>query len=242
VREAIGNIRDGNIGAALKAYKEHGLIDSESKTREDAMKKLIESWKEQGVENPKDNLIIAQTNAEVDRLNALGQEARKAQGKLGWKYLEVGKEKFHAGDRIIFTERERDLGIFKSEFANVIDVDVVRRTMTVQVDGREKLVSFSIDKFDGVRLGMSVTTHRSQSMTIDQDVFILAGGSMQSLEMSVVQFSRARSNSRIFIDRETAGGPELKNLEQQMKRSHEKTSAHAIAREIQLEHHHHLSL
>ena len=64
---------------------------------------------------------------------------------------------------------------------------------------------------------------------------------MQSLEMSVVQFSRARNNSRIFIDRETAG-PELKNLEQQMTRSHEKTSAHAIAREIHLAHEHHLSL
>jgi hypothetical protein len=54
-------------------------------------------------------------------------------------------------------------------------------------------------------------------------------------------FSRARNNSRIFIDRETAG-PELRNLEQQMTRSHEKTSAHAIARETQLAHEHHLSL
>ena len=63
--------------------------------------------------------------------------------------------------------------------------------MTVQVDNAEKPLTFSIDKFDGIRLGMAVTTHRSQSMTIDKDVYILAGGSMQSLEMSVVQFSRA---------------------------------------------------
>ena len=241
VKDAIGCIRDGQISEALKAYKDRGFIDSESKTRDEAAVKLIEKWKEHGVESPKDNLIIAQTNAEVDSLNAKAQEARLAAGKLGWKHLEVGKEKFHAGDRIIFTEHDKTLGVCKSKFGTVMDIDVPRRTMTVQVDNAEKPIRFSIDKFDGIRLGMAVTTHRSQSMTIDHDVFILAGGSMQSLEMSVVQFSRARNNSRIFIDRETAG-PELRNLEQQMTRSHEKTSAHAIARGIELEHHHHLSL
>ena len=241
MKDAITNIRDGNIGDALKAYKERGFIDSESKTRGEAVSKLIETWKERGVENPKDNLIIAQTNAEVDSLNAQAQEARLAAGKLGWKHLEVGKERFHAGDRIIFTDHEKKLGVCKSEFGTVTDINVPRRTMTVQVDNAERPVTFSTDKFDGVRLGMAVTTHRSQSMTIDHDVFILAGGSMQSLEMSVVQFSRARNNSRILIDSETAG-PELKNLEQQMTRSHEKTSAHAIAREIHIAHEHHLSL
>ncbi len=234
VKDAIGNIRDGKIREALQAYKERGFIDSEAKTRPEAMTKLIETWKERGVENPKDNLIIAQTNAEVDSLNAQAQEARRAAGRLGWKYLTVGDEKFHAGDRIIFTDQDKKLGVCKSEFATVIDIDVQRRKMTVQRDNVEKPITFSIDKFDGIRLGMAVTTHRSQSMTIDQDVYILAGGSMQSLEMSVVQFSRARNNSRIFIDKESAG-PELTNLEQQMTRSAEKTSAHAIARENKLE-------
>ena len=110
VKEAIGNIRAGKISEALDAYEEHGFINSEAMTRDEAATKLIEAWKEHGVEDPEDNLIIAQTNAEVDLLNAQAQEARLAAGKLGWKHLEVGKERFHAGDRIIFTEQDNKLG------------------------------------------------------------------------------------------------------------------------------------
>ena len=43
VKDAIGNLRDGKISEALKAYKDHGLINSEAMTRAEAATKLIES-------------------------------------------------------------------------------------------------------------------------------------------------------------------------------------------------------
>jgi hypothetical protein len=78
-------------------------------------------------------------------------------------------------------------------------------------------------------------------MTLDRDVYVLAGGSMQGFEMAVVQLSRAKNVSHIFMDKETVG-PGLEELERQMKRSHEKRSAHSIARENGLDLSLHLSL
>jgi ATP-dependent exoDNAse (exonuclease V) alpha subunit len=265
-KEAIQHVRAGDLGKAIQAYKEHGCLRHDAKTRDEAEAQLIAAWKEQGIKNPKDNLIIAQTNAEVDRLNAAAQTCRQEAGKLGWGYVTVGSgEKIHKGDRILFTENRKDINplFVKSQFATVTHIDMLTRKVTVEVDGKShtlgerfkhhatmlvktalnelhadfrlpvtKLtnkVTFSLRDFDSIRLSYAVTTHRSQSMTLDRDAFILAGGSMQNLEMSVVQLSRAKNNSHIFTDQQTVAG--LEELERQMKRSQEKTSAHSVARE-----------
>src|SRR5262249_21929102 len=181
---------------------------------------LIEAWKKEGIERPKESLIIAQTNAEVHRLNAAAQEARREAGKLGWRNLRVGSgETIHVGDRVLFTENRKDISplVVKSQFATVTHIDMVRRKVTVEIDGPkptvgEKVkhhatmllrtalneinrqyrlpirklsntVTFSLREFNDLRLSYAVTTHRSQSMTLDRDVFILAGGSMQGFEM-----------------------------------------------------------
>ncbi len=249
-----------------------------TRTREEAAAQLIEAWKKEGVERPKDFLIIAQTNAEVDRLNREAQAARKDAGQLGWRHVKVGSgETIHVGDRVLFTENRKDISplLLKSQFATVTHIDMLTRKVTVEVDGEKptigeqvkhhatmlvrtalnsihaqyhlpitKLtnkVTFSLRDFSDLRLSYAVTTHRSQSMTLDRDVYILAGGSMQSFEMGVVQLSRARNQSHIFMDKETVGAG-IEELERQMKRSHEKTSAHAVAPENGLEQSLHLSL
>lgn len=276
-KEAIQAARSGNLAEALQAYKDHGCLRHDARTRQEACDQLIDAWKGQGVANPKDTLIIAQTNAEVDRLNAQAQAVRREAGKLSWKHAEVASgEKIHEGDRILFTENRKDLNplLVKSQFATVTHIDMVTRKVTVEVDGKQatlgdtlkhhatmlaktaldefrktalhdsrthsrpsatKLsnkVTFSLLDFDQMRLSYAVTTHRSQSMTLDKDAFILAGGSMQGLEMSVVQLSRAKNSSYIFTDKATVAG--LEELERQMKRSQEKTTAHAIQRENEL--------
>ena len=276
-KEAIQAARAGNLADALQAYKDHGCLRHDARTRAEASDQLIAAWKGQGVTNPKDTLIVAQTNADVDRLNAQAQAVRQEAGKLSWKHVTVASgEKIHEGDRILFTENRKDLNplLVKSQFATVTHIDMVTRKVTVEVDGKQatlgdtlkhdaqmltrtalnefqktalhdfrthsrlpvtKLsnkVRFSLLDFDKMRLSYAVTTHRSQSMTLDKDAFILAGGPMQSLEMSVVQLSRAKNNSFIFTDQATVGPglKGLKELERQMKRSQEKTTAHAIQR------------
>ncbi|MGE5756242.1 MAG: hypothetical protein ACM35G_11105, partial [Planctomycetaceae bacterium] len=65
----------------------------------------------------------------------------------------------------------------KSEFGTVTHIEQLTRTLTVQVDGREKTVRFSLREFDGLCLGYAATTHRAQGMTLEQDAYVLLGGS-----------------------------------------------------------------
>ena len=74
-----------------------------------------------------------------------------------------------------------------------------------------------------MKLGYAVTTHKSQGTTV-QDTFILAGGAMQDRELSYVQASRARGNTRFYTDRIEAG-EDLIELTRQMSQSREKDLA-----------------
>ena len=110
--------------------------------------------------NPRGHLILASTNEEVDRLNQRAQEALREAGRLGFRSVRVGEERIHEGDRILFTDTDKRLGLVKSEFATVAHVDMLTRKVTVQIDGQEKPVTFSLRRFDAIRLGYAATTHR----------------------------------------------------------------------------------
>ena len=56
-------------------------------------------------------------------------------------------------------------------------IERLTRRLTVQVDGREKAVRFSLREFDALRLGYAATTHRAQGMTLERDAYVLLGGS-----------------------------------------------------------------
>src|SRR5512135_194278 len=152
-------------------------------------------------------------------------------GKLGLRSVEVGEERVHEGDRILFTDTKKSLGLVKSEFATVTHIDWLTEKLTVQVDGEagRKPVTFSLREFDAIRLGYAATVHRAQGMTLDQNVYALLGGSMQNREMTYVQISRARGETHLFSDEKTAG-QDRDELTRMVSRSEEKFSAHAVAR------------
>ena len=207
-REAVKQIGRGEPAKALRAYEKAGRL-TVSPTRDDAERKLIERWREGGVTNPQDNLILASTNAEVSRLNRHAQELGREAGQLGLRSLRVGEEQIHEGDRVLFTEtmkaRSRE-----GRFRHGDPAGPATRKLTVQIDGQEKPVTFSLEKFDALRLGYAATTHRSQAMTVE-NTFVLFGGGMQSREMSYVQISRARGECHLFADRQSA--PTFSDLE-----------------------------
>jgi ATP-dependent exoDNAse (exonuclease V) alpha subunit len=87
---------------------------------------------------------------------------------------------------------------------------------------------FSLNEYEHVRLGYAVTTHRAQGITVD-NAYVLAGGSMQDRELSYVQMSRARDNTRIYIDKLEAG-ENLKEMVLTMERSRAKELALDVQR------------
>ncbi len=112
-----------------------------------------------------------------------------------------------------------------------------RKAVAVQVDGGERVI-IPLRRYrheQGERtgdvalgLGYAVTTHKGQGTTVDR-AYVLAGGSMQDREISYVQASRARTETRIYIDQQEAG-EELARLARRMKRSQAKDLAHDVIR------------
>jgi ATP-dependent exoDNAse (exonuclease V) alpha subunit len=228
-REAIRQVGRGDAQAALTAYKEMGQLHVLS-TRDEAERELVSAWMRAGIANPQGNLILAATNADVTRLNHEAQASRYEAGQLGYRAVRVGEERIHEGDRILFTDTDKRLGLVKSEFATVTRIERLSERLTVQLDGQEELVRFSLREFDSLRLGYAATVHRAQGMTLEQDAYVLVGSSMQNREMTYVQISRARGETHLFCDEKTAGRDESE-LVRKVSRSEEKFSAHAIARE-----------
>ena len=133
---------------------------------------------------------------------------------------------------MLFTETKKSLGLVKSEFATVTRLDRLTQKLTVQIDEQvDRPVTFSLRTFDGLHLGYAATTHRAQGMTLEQNAYVLLGGTMQNREMTYVQISRAKGETHLFIDEKSAGRDRLEELARAADRSQEKLSSHAVARE-----------
>ena len=78
-REAVKQIGRGEPAEALRAYERAGRL-TVLPTRDDAERRLIERWREGGVTNPRDNLILAPLNKEVSSLNRQAQADAPCRG------------------------------------------------------------------------------------------------------------------------------------------------------------------
>ena len=76
-KQAVHDFADGKADKGLKAYQERGLI-TVKQDKQEIYKALVNDWAASGgVDNAKDHLILANTNADVRKINQLAQEKRK---------------------------------------------------------------------------------------------------------------------------------------------------------------------
>ena len=223
-RESVHHFASGQSTKGLKAYAERGLLHV-AETRVEAVSELIKAWSERGVAEPKANIIIAGTNQDSSRLNSLAQEERRVAGVLGTRGITIGAEEFFENDRILFTRNSSFYGVKNGSLGRISKINTRKRELSVVLDnGFETKISPL--KYDHIKLGYSITTHKSQGMTAENS-FLLVGGSMQDRELSYVQLSRARNQARIFTDRLEAGD-KLAELARQMASSRQKNLAVSV--------------
>lgn len=225
-REAVKDFAGGDAQKGLQAYAERGLVTIEG-DRRNAMESLISAWKEKGIRNPEQQLILAGTRKEAAILNRLAQEERKSAGRIEGEGIAIPGtgDRLYAGDRVLFTKKSRLHGVENGSKGDVVDVDAAKGTLTARLDNGDR-VHLSLNSYAEVRPGYAMTTHKGQGATTEWG-FILAGGSMQDKEISYVQASRSRSETRIFTDVEEAG-ENLTRLVRQMNASRQKEMAHTV--------------
>ena len=220
MRDAVKLFSEGEAGTALAHFSERGLL-TVSENRRDSKIDLITEWAVEAVERPAENLILAPTNAEASELNRYAQAMR--QEELGENSVAIPGDRLFEGDRVLFTKNNNVLGVSNGSLGSVVGIDERRNLVTARLDESDELVSIPLDRYDDVKLGYAVTTHKSQGTTVE-NTFILAGGVMQDRELSYVQASRARGNTRFYTDKVEAG-EDLVELERQMEQSRQKDLA-----------------
>jgi Ti-type conjugative transfer relaxase TraA len=220
MREAVRLFADGESKKALSLFAERDLL-TVSKTRTDCISDLLEDWKEHGAENPEHNLILAGTNLEAADLNRRAQALRGE--NLGEDNVAIPGGRLFDGDRVLFTKNNTVLGVTNGTLATVVAVDEPGNSFDARLDGSGEIVSIPLEHYSDLKLGYAVTTHKSQGTTV-QNSYILAGGAMQDRELSYVQASRARGDTRFYTDALEAGD-DLIELERQMNQSRQKDLA-----------------
>lgn len=217
-RQAVHDFAEGRAGDALRAYAERGLL-TVGETRQEAKAALVQDWTGEDKTPVSERLVVTTTNQDAQELNGRIQEARKAAGQLGTFWLEEGEQRYHRDDRVLFGKNDRLLGVENGTLGTVSGVNILDRALTVQLDSGERR-TIPLNRYKELSLGYAVTTHKAQGATAEQ-VFLLAGGRLQDRELTYVQASRARAETRIYVERAEVGEP-LAELARQMQTSHRK--------------------
>lgn len=207
-RKAVYDMAQGDAAAALEAFRQRGLLHPVHEPEA----ALVETWAKRG------GLILAGSNDEVARLN-LAVQATRSLAESGAVHFGGS---FFEGDRVLFTRNDAKLGVFNGDLGTIVGGQ--GETVTVRLDpGRE--VTVDLTRYESLRLGYAVTTHKAQGVTTDSTLILT--GPMQDREMSYVQVSRARERTEIFAPAE----PE-ERLADRMSRSRRKVLACDLAPEL----------
>src|SRR5579872_5406650 len=199
-RDATGYLATGRTGHALQAYRSRGMVH-EAQTREQARGDLIERWDRDRQASPdRSQIILTHTNDEVRALNEAARERMRAAGDLGNDVrltVERGARSFASGDRVMFLQNERGLGVKNGTLGTVEQVS--ERSMSVRTDdGRS--ISFDLKDYDRIDHGYAATIHKAQGMTVDR-THVLATPGLDA-HGSYVALSRHRDGMDLHYGRD----------------------------------------
>ena len=134
-RDATRDLANSKAGNALGAYRSHGMVH-EAQTREQARGDLIERWKRDWQASPEKNPDHPHPNQRRGpRTNQAARERMRAAGDLGDEVrvtVERGERHFSSGDRVMFLQNKRGLGVKNGTLGTVEQVSA--QSMTVQID------------------------------------------------------------------------------------------------------------
>ena len=105
-----------------------------------------------------------------------------------------GKRDFATGDRIVFLENNRDLGVKNGMLAMVDHVEPGRIVATL--DGRGDSVSVPMGDYQAIDHGYATTIHKNQGATVDR-AYVMASGTMDR-HLTYVAMTRHRDGVQLY--------------------------------------------
>jgi Ti-type conjugative transfer relaxase TraA len=205
-RDATRHLANRRTGNALEAYRSHGMVHA-AQTREQARDDLIDRWDRDRQASPgRTRIILTHTNDEVRALNESARKRMRAAGDLGNEVrvtVERGDRGFASGDRVMFLQNERGLGVKNGTLGTIEQVSA--QSMTVQTDhGRS--VRFDLKDYNRIDHGYAATIHKAQGMTVDR-IHLLATPGMDA-HSGYVALSRHRDGMELHYGRDDFANPD----------------------------------
>lgn len=201
-RQASRDLANGHIQAALGAYADHGAVH-EANDRDQAIAALVDDYIAD-LQNHGDNktrLALAHRRKDIHTINQAIREALKQNGELQIEILfdtDHGPRAFAAGDRLLFTRNDPDLGVRNGMLATVEEVD--DRKIAIRIDdenGEHRKLTVHPKSFPSIDHGYAVTVHRAQGCTVDRS-FVLSSQTLND-NLTYVALTRHRENSTFYM-------------------------------------------
>jgi len=172
--EARDLLHGEKMDEALDLFAEHGAI---CQVRENVARRLAGDWLAdvRSDKTYKGRVMLAYTNVDVRRLNALARERLKDLGYIDRLDAVIGTAEkgelgFAAGDRIMFLRKDNDLGVQSGSLGILRSID--RDRLHVKLDSGENIV-VDVRLYNDLTHGYAATVYRSAGLQAD-NTYILA--------------------------------------------------------------------
>jgi len=191
----------------LAAYAERGAIRLED-TGEQVRGAIVRDVMADMTARPDGSrLVLAHRRADVQDLNEAIRAARQDRGELAGEIAyqtTEGARSFAPGDRLLFRENNRDLGVKNGMLGTVELAEEGRlgvRLDSAKGPGQGRAVSVSMADYAAVDHGYAVTIHKAQGATVDR-AYVLASGTMMDRHLTYVAMTRHRDEAQLYASRD----------------------------------------
>jgi len=195
-RDALAQLRDGQVDDAVVAYEQHGRLRTDQ-TAPAARNAMAADWWAATLAGDR-VLMLATRWSDVDDLNARARAHLHEAGALTGPVLTVDERPYQTGDRIMTLRNQRRLAVRNGTVATITDIDSVKRQMTARTDtGTEVVLPAAYLDAGHVRHAYATTIHKAQGQTTDR-AFVLGSDTLYQ-EAGYVALSRGRTENRIYL-------------------------------------------
>ena len=210
-RRAWEQIREGEPGPALAAYRSHDRLHVHD-TRAQAAVAMVENWDQTRQSHPDKRAVMLTdaTNLERDQMNAMAQARRADAGELGARHVELPGKPYglRAGDEVIFTAQfypPREQRVENGTTGTILDIGRTDNRVTIQTQERPpREIQLDTNKYSEIALSYAVHLHKGQGITAYKSG-ILIGGWQTDREHAYVAVSRAREETQMYVSRDDLG-------------------------------------
>ena len=202
-RDASRDFARNRTHEGLTAYATHGHVRFEDDIAAARAAIVRDVIADRDARPDGSRLVLAHRRVDVAELNNAIRATRQERGELQNERLyqtAEGERAFAKGDRLLFRENNRDLGVKNGMLGTVEKADPGR--LEIRLDsarGPGRIVSVSMADYAAVDHGYATTIHKAQGATVDRS-FVLASGSMDR-HLTYVGMSRHRDQVTLYAGR-----------------------------------------